>query len=680
MIIREIRCGGFRGIRKPIQIDVPQGFLVLTGRNGAGKSSLCDAVEFALTGALRRHEGGTERRERIEDYVWWRGRQEAPERYVTVVFATADGDDFTVTRTPSGLLSPDSQDEIIAALCIRDHAPTDPLVRLLRTAIVRDEEITRLSIDLPERERFDFVRSAIGETELPGYIARLDQLNASVKEFHASRVKDYESKRDAVKGLLQRIAESRVDVAEVEDLAKAQETLAEYLGTVDDVDEMLRSARRMIVDLRGSAARLRQLGDELARLERRREEVASDEYEVERKQIAEEMKEVSESLSEADQACEATRAALNEASAKAGDFGSWAAILEHGEEFGLRDGRCPLCGSEVADGEFQDHIEEARKLIRGRNERLSRLTAENLGARKDRDELKDQLESLRERFEAHEKAAVGVERRVDAVLDEATSLGVEEHRRSSSDLRAIAEERREDARRLERAAMLLESSAKVAGIEELQERLEGAREERATLEAAVLEAERAQERAKAAFDAVRRIERDIIDERLAELGPLLEELYLRLRPHVDWPTVRYRLRGDVQHYLSFEVGDDLNPRFMFSSGQRRAMGIAFLLAVYLSTSWTRLCTLILDDPVQHVDDFRALHMAEVLNGIRKKGRQIICSAEDPELARLMTRRLQGINGQSGALVELAYHPGEGVVRSRYEVINPVQERVLDSVS
>jgi len=47
----------------------------------------------------------------------------------------------------------------------------------------------------------------------------------------------------------------------------------------------------------------------------------------------------------------------------------------------------------------------------------------------------------------------------------------------------------------------------------------------------------------------------------------------------------------------------------------------------------------LDDPVQHVDDFRAVHLAEVLAHLVSEGRQIVCAVEDEALAELMCRRL-----------------------------------------
>lgn len=115
----------------------------------------------------------------------------------------------------------------------------------------------------------------------------------------------------------------------------------------------------------------------------------------------------------------------------------------------------------------------------------------------------------------------------------------------------------------------------------------------------------------------------------------------------------------MKKFLSLEVGTEVNPRFTFSSGQRRAIGLAFLLAVHPSRSWCRLRTLILDDPIQHIDDFRSLHLVEVLGAIRKAGQQIMCAVEDEELADLMCRRIPTGTEGEGLLVRMAYRTGDG---------------------
>jgi energy-coupling factor transporter ATP-binding protein EcfA2 len=119
----------------------------------------------------------------------------------------------------------------------------------------------------------------------------------------------------------------------------------------------------------------------------------------------------------------------------------------------------------------------------------------------------------------------------------------------------------------------------------------------------------------------------------------MSEIYRRLRPHPIWGDIEYKIRGDVRRFLKLQVGNDLNPQFIFSSGQRRATGLAFLLSVNLSLAWSTWRTILLDDPVQHIDDFRSVQLTEVIAQLLAGGRQIICAVEDSALADLLCRRL-----------------------------------------
>ena len=46
---------GFRGFRDKLRVTFGSGFTVITGRNGVGKSTLFDAVEYALTGTIDKY-------------------------------------------------------------------------------------------------------------------------------------------------------------------------------------------------------------------------------------------------------------------------------------------------------------------------------------------------------------------------------------------------------------------------------------------------------------------------------------------------------------------------------------------------------------------------------------------------------------------------------------------------
>jgi DNA repair exonuclease SbcCD ATPase subunit len=186
---------------------------------------------------------------------------------------------------------------------------------------------------------------------------------------------------------------------------------------------------------------------------------------------------------------------------------------------------------------------------------------------------------------------------------------------------------------------ILETLRFNARLEKSQHLLEGANSRLEKLQLRLSRARKAEVAAQALFDAARRAAGETLDRRLDRVLPLMSELYHRLRPHPVWNDIEYSIRGDVKRFMKLQVGGALNPQFLYSSGQRRATGLAFLLSLNLSLSWSKWRTIILDDPVQHIDDFRAVHLAEVLAQLVSGDRQIICAVEDSALADLMCRRL-----------------------------------------
>jgi chromosome segregation protein len=158
--------------------------------------------------------------------------------------------------------------------------------------------------------------------------------------------------------------------------------------------------------------------------------------------------------------------------------------------------------------------------------------------------------------------------------------------------------------------------------------------------------------------------------------PLLKELYRRLRPHAAWTEIDSDFGGKVRASLNFTVGDGHNIQFLFSSGQRRAAGLAFLLAIHLSRRWCSWESLLLDDPVQHIDDYRALNLVEVLAAIRRSGRQVIVAVEDPALADLLCRRLRSTIVEFGRRFDLQTSKNGSAEIASARDISPMPRAVL----
>ena len=100
--ISYISLCGFRGFKEPVRIEFAHGFNVISGRNGVGKSTLCDAVEYVLTGTIYKYSDAKASGESVEDYIWWRGESKPVENFVEVGFVDDSGNSHVIKRKKDG--------------------------------------------------------------------------------------------------------------------------------------------------------------------------------------------------------------------------------------------------------------------------------------------------------------------------------------------------------------------------------------------------------------------------------------------------------------------------------------------------------------------------------------------------------------------------------------------------
>lgn len=675
-----IEVCGFRGFRDIIRINFGRGFTVITGRNGVGKSTLCDAVEFAITGSIGKYAVEKAANESLRDYLWWRGEGVPKAYYVTVSFLDGNGKPFTITRTrESG--ADHSADEIHDALC-RGPAPDDALRQLTRTSIIRDEWIAALSLDLTETERFDLVRSALGALEGSEAGSRAKGVVTAAEAAHSKDEVAYEAARTQLAYKLKEQSETQTALSRSGDVSSALQVISATMPDApSELTARLTAGRDALAKGRARLGRMGealQLGREVALAQaiyNAPEAVADREAASAAHEAAQrELQAAQQAVSEAEQRL--AREEETDAIAV-----SLSLLVEHGERLGLNEDHCPLCAAHRTPGEFAAGLAAARR-------RISSLAS---GVQAAYEALATAKENARQSDLTLHAAAAVVQTHADDLrrLRKQEGAHVEfydewglEHRfinHSEGLERAIAAER-DRLIDLEHALLVLEASQAVTRMSSIESNIAALRIEIEKLAQAVNQSQSAVVAAREIERSVRRVSAEIIDERLAQISPLLNELYQRLRPHADWRTIDYSIRGDVRRFLSLKVGDGLNPQFVFSSGQRRAAGLAFLLSVHLARAWTPLKSLLLDDPIQHIDDFRALHLVEVLAALRLDGRQIICAVEDPALADLLCRRLVSTATEGGRRVDIDLGPLGATSVATEQEINPMPVGVLRGVA
>lgn len=659
---------GFRGFRDKVRVEFGSGFTIITGRNGVGKSTLCDAVEFAITGSIEKYTVEKAAKESLSDYLWWRGDGKPDAHYVTVSFLSDDDEPFTITRSRDRGADR-SVEEIHAALCA-GPAPDDALRQLTRTSIIRDEWIAALSLDLTETERFDLVRSALGAVEDTESAAKAKEVVAAADKAHTRNEEIYEAARSRLSDRIAQQSEAQAALSRSGDLAAALQTVAGAISNVSsDVTSQLEGGRNALADRRTRLTHMSEALQMARELEIEQQAFNSQEAVVARQAALTDRDSAQKAKDAADAAVtEAERRLTQEEDADA-VAASLTLLIEHGERLGLHEDHCPLCAAHRTSEEFSAGLEAARRRIATLSSGVQAARDALAAAREAVRQPSLDLDAAEEMVRLHTEAEQRLRAQEEAHVEFFDRNGLDH--RFINDLNGLETEigrERDLLIDLERALHVLDASQSVSRISSIESDIAGLRTEIDSLADAVSQSQSAATAAREIERSVKRVSAEIIDERLAQISPLLNELYQRLRPHADWRTIDYSIRGDVRRFLSLKVGDGLNPQFVFSSGQRRAAGLAFLLSVHLSRGWTPLRSLLLDDPVQHIDDFRALQLVEVLAALRVDGRQIICAVEDPALADLLCRRLHSTPSQSGRRIDIDLGPkGSNVLVSETEI-------------
>jgi chromosome segregation protein len=651
MKLKFVELAGFRGFKGTTRFELPEGFVVLTGRNGAGKSTVLDAVEFVLTGTISKYSVRGAKGGGLEEHIWWLGEGTASNHYVTLGLVDEVGE-VVITRSRSGGLDYNLE-ELASKLCTTHTLVPHWPQTLVQTTLIRDETIAALSLDLPEQARFAAVRAAVSGLTGRDYSDRMATIlraTVQVKESQERRVFDL---RVELGRALTTLTEARSAADRMTDVAGARETVERLAPPMlGPPNERASQFRSYIVDQKQSLLALQTAINNAERLVKERQSAESPAAEAA-------LTAIQTQIDLAHQQHMAAHSTLLEAqrgvvAAKEKDeiASHLLALLSHGERVGLQDGHCPLCRAERTSDQFVSAIEAARALLAEHNSRaVSAVTAlENAQV------SLAQAEQLLGRAEEQLRAVQVRAARFDAeflqLRNAFIALNVEVDPLDHVGARAIALKRQDDIARLEHALLILETSGAQERVKTIEARIEQLREQVELESARQIAAERAVSCARQLEGAAKEIANQVLMEQFDTVLPLLKELYLRLRPHTSWEEIGADFGGRVRGSLNLTVGEGKNPQFLFSSGQRRAAGLAFLLAIHLSRPWCLLRTLLLDDPIQHIDDYRALNLVEVLSAVRRTGRQVIVAVEDLALADVLCRRLRSTEMEPGRRFEL----------------------------
>lgn len=151
---------------------------------------------------------------------------------------------------------------------------------------------------------------------------------------------------------------------------------------------------------------------------------------------------------------------------------------------------------------------------------------------------------------------------------------------------------------------------------------------------------------------LREVTASIEERRLGHYQPWVRLFYERLSTHpylgplnlvVDHDEQEFRIQFDPPQG---EVGP-IAARDYLSMAQVNVVALSIFLASALLQGWSSLRTVILDDPVQHMDDMNALALLDLLHSFASLNRQVIVTTAHMDLYKLMLVRFAPMNRERG---------------------------------
>jgi DNA repair exonuclease SbcCD ATPase subunit len=703
MRIVSLEVSGFRGFAGTAKFDLAADAIILVGVNGQGKTSFFDALLWGITGSVPRL--------RVEDKGLLSLYSESGEFRVSLKLQDTEGNSYQMVRSFDGakqnlkltvnadVFSQDAARLRLLELLWPGSADSTDGEASLTSAFVRSiylqQDLVRQFIDADdEQQRF----SVIGELLGAGQVT---ELQLQLERSKVAWVKALNSRIAELAAVRERLAALEAQLAKLDRVARPSALTIErwtgwwkQLNSLEKSDShppapesneaptLLDSAIRRIQALQNANERSRQSADTLLKELHSHQETISPDASV-----------LDAEIGIARSSLDQLRQALVVAEGRATEFRKL--IVQRKEEraelsalaqLALRHlgETCPVCNqsydvqatrqrlsalaqelsstSRVEDTEVQGAVTKAADAVAHSEGALIALVSRQQKAR----------ESVRE-YESwvagrdRTLRQLGIVAKGDEEIAPRLNAFVAEAQLRATALQQLMREG-------EQLALLLAHATEQTRRAELEKDVLNVRSTAEDLAGNVSKHEETERLASLLLDGLREASTEVVEKQLRRIEPLLQRIFARIDAHPAFRAVRFLTRfSNRRGRLYTEMLDPLSdvtsesPAVVLSSSQMNALAVSVFIALNLGLPRRPLDAVLLDDPLQSLDDVNLLGLVDLLRRTKDQ-RQLIVSTHDPRFGKLLERKLRAVHqNQRTTAIEFSDWHREGPTYSQRDV-------------
>jgi DNA repair exonuclease SbcCD ATPase subunit len=679
---------GFRAFAKLEKFDFDADSVIVVGPNGQGKTSLFDGILWALTGKLARLKG--DNRELVSIY------SESGTARVALTLADDNRPPVTIVRSFDGIdqrLQVDlGEGEILKELKAKSWlvdelwpqaAYTSDAIEALGSAITRSvylqQDCVRQFVEADSDDRrFDAISELVGAGRVTDLQSQLDRERDAWSRATNVRVRDVDELRSRltrVEAEAARIARPKDGAADIGMTWTEWWSLANKVGiksaqvpAVDSAEapQVLDSAIKELQNLELMAARRQSATEELLSeiMSRKRPKLPAEStlaaaVESAKKRVENSTKSVAKARKDA--------AAERRRDVDLTDLAEEMAALA---KLALRhlDSRCPVCGQQYDKPATRLRLEElaqGKPPTSSREKRASSLKplAARLEAREtELGEAEAKLHDVQSKRKTWQTWETERDRRLAdlGVKDVEQSDVIATLRRIKTQLDSSIEAIRLHRAAGERQALVLAQASEAARKHDLEKERDRLRSELQKAELLLSDRKETGAIVTQLIEALRDASSEVVGAELERIQPLLQQIYATVDPHpalrvVEFLTRMHYGKGRMETRLVDPMlieGSTNDPAMVLSSSQMNVLAVSIFLALNLGVPNLPLKTVILDDPLQSLDDINLLGLIDLLRRVREQ-RQLLLSTHDARFGQLLVRKLRPIGAaQHTKLIEI----------------------------